>query len=67
MKQVLEMPPECSQIGIVQLQLVPAWRGDLDWELLLDKSKSERTVFCGELGFAVDVRVNDDARSGITG
>jgi hypothetical protein len=55
------MPAEISQVGVVQVKLLPWKWSDLDWESLLDETKSECAIFRGEFGLAFDVCVNDDA------
>ena len=61
MEQVLEVPAKRSQTGSMRIQLLSAERGDLNWELPLGQTKSQRAVFGSELGFARNICVNDYA------
>jgi hypothetical protein len=60
-EQILKTPAKRSQTGSLRIQVLSAERGDLNWELPLGQTKSQRTVFRRELGFAFNIRVNDYA------
>jgi hypothetical protein len=60
-EQIPKMPANRSQIGSVWIQLLSPERGDLNWELPLGQTKSQRAVFGSELGFARNIYVNDYA------
>jgi hypothetical protein len=60
-EQIPEIPANRSQTGSVRIQLLSAERGDLNWELPLGQTNSQRAVFGSELGLARNICVNDYA------